>query len=136
MDRSAAYAMRHIAKNMVAAGVADEVLVQVAYAIGVAKPVGLYVNTFGTSNVKLDDGAIAQKIASLFDLRPAVIIKRFGLKNPIFLPTAAYGHMGRESYQEKVTLLRNGNPETREVDFFAWEKLDYVDKIKKEFGLN
>lgn len=135
VDRSAAYAMRHIAKNMVAAGVADEVLVQVAYAIGVAKPVGLYVNTFGTAKVKLDDGAIAQKIASLFDLRPAVIIRRFGLKNPIFLPTAAYGHMGRESYREKVTLLRNGTPETREVDFFAWEKLDYVDKIKSEFGI-
>ncbi len=136
VDRSAAYAMRHIAKNMVAAGVADEVLVQVAYAIGVAKPVGLYVNTYGTANVKLDDGTIAQKIASLFDLRPAVIIKRFGLKNPIFLPTAAYGHMGRESYREKITLLRNGTPETLEVDFFAWEKLDYVEKIKKEFGLN
>ncbi|MFO7369545.1 MAG: methionine adenosyltransferase [Bacteroidales bacterium] len=135
VDRSAAYAMRHIAKNLVAAGVADEVLVQVAYAIGVAKPVGLYVNTFGTAKVKLDDGAIAQKIASLFDLRPAVIIRRFGLKNPIFLPTAAYGHMGRESYREKVTLLRNGTPETREVDFFAWEKLDYVDKIKSEFGI-
>ncbi|MBN1145420.1 MAG: methionine adenosyltransferase [Bacteroidales bacterium] len=135
VDRSAAYAMRHIAKNMVAAGVADEVLVQVAYAIGVAKPVGLYVNTFGTANVQLDDGAIAQKIASLFDLRPAVIIRRFGLKNPIFLPTAAYGHMGRESYKEKVTLFRNGTPETREVDFFAWEKLDYVDKIKTEFGI-
>lgn len=135
VDRSAAYAMRHIAKNMVAAGVANEVLVQVAYAIGVAKPVGLYVNTFGTANVKLDDGIIAQKIASLFDLRPAVIIKRFGLKNPIFLPTAAYGHMGRESYKEKVTLLKNGTPETREVDFFAWEKLDYVEKIKMEFGI-
>lgn len=135
VDRSAAYAMRHIAKNMVAAGVAEEALVQVAYAIGVAKPVGLYVNTFGTANVKLDDGAIAQKIASLFDLRPAVIIRRFGLKNPIFLPTAAYGHMGRESYREKVTLLKNGTPETREVDFFAWEKLDYVDKIKSEFGI-
>jgi S-adenosylmethionine synthetase len=135
VDRSAAYAMRHIAKNMVAAGLADEVLVQVAYAIGVAKPVGLYVNTFGTASVKLDDGKIAGRIASLFDLRPAVIIKRFGLKNPIFLPTAAYGHMGREPFTEKVTLLRNGTPETKEVDFFAWEKLDYVDQIKKEFGL-
>ncbi len=135
VDRSAAYAMRHIAKNMVAAGVADEVLVQVAYAIGVAKPVGLYVNTFGTGKVKLDDGTIAQKIDSLFDLRPAVIIRHFGLKNPVFLPTAAYGHMGRESYREKVTLLKNGTPETREVDFFAWEKLDYVDKIKSVFGI-
>jgi S-adenosylmethionine synthetase len=134
VDRSAAYAMRHIAKNMVAAGIAEEALVQVAYAIGVAKPVGLYVNTFGTAKVKLDDGEIARKISSLFDLRPAVIIKRFGLKNPIFLPTAAYGHMGRKPYTEKVTLLKNGSSETKEVDFFAWEKLDFVDKIKKEFG--
>jgi S-adenosylmethionine synthetase len=135
VDRSAAYAMRHIAKNMVAAGVADEVLAQVAYAIGVAKPVGVYVSTFGTSHVKLDDGQIAAKIASIFDLRPAVIIKRLGLKNPIFLPTAAYGHMGREPYTQKVTLYQNGTPVTREVDFFSWEKLDYVDKIRKEFGL-
>jgi S-adenosylmethionine synthetase len=135
VDRSAAYAMRHIAKNMVASGLADEVLVQVAYAIGVAKPVGLYINTFGTAKVKLDDGEIATRIAGLFDLRPAVIIKRFGLKNPIFLPTAAYGHMGREPFTEKVTLLRNGSPETKEVDFFAWEKLDYVSKIKMAFGI-
>jgi S-adenosylmethionine synthetase len=135
VDRSAAYAMRHIAKNMVAAGIADEALVQVAYAIGVAKPVGLYVNTFGTAKVRHDDGEIARRIASLFDLRPAVIIKRFGLKNPIFLPTAAYGHMGRAPYSEKVVLLKNGTPETREVEFFAWEKLDYVAIIKKEFGL-
>jgi len=135
VDRSAAYAMRHIAKNMVAADIADEVLAQVAYAIGVAKPVGVYVNTFGTAKVKQDDGEIARKIASLFDLRPAVIIRRFGLKNPIFLPTAAYGHMGRLPYAEKVNLLRNGKPEVKEVEFFAWEKLDFVDKIRKEFGL-
>jgi S-adenosylmethionine synthetase len=135
VDRSAAYAMRHIAKNMVAAGVADEVLAQVAYAIGVAKPVGLYVSTYGTAHVKMDDGEIARKIAGLFDLRPAVIIRRLGLKNPIFLPTAAYGHMGREPYTQKVTIMKNGSSETREVDFFAWEKLDYVDKIRKEFGL-
>ena len=135
VDRSAAYAMRHIAKNMVAAGIADEALVQVAYAIGVAKPVGLYVNTFGTAKVKMDDGEIAQKLSSLFDLRPAVIIKRFGLKNPIFLPTAAYGHMGRKPYTEKVTLLTNGTAKTKEVEFFSWEKLDFVDKIKKEFGV-
>jgi len=135
VDRSAAYAMRHIAKNMVAAGIAEEVLVQVAYAIGVAKPVGLYVNTFGTAKVKLDDGEIATKIAGLFDLRPAVIIKRLGLKNPIFLPTAAYGHMGREPYTREVTLLKNGSSILKEVDFFSWEKLDYVDKIRKEFGL-
>lgn len=135
VDRSAAYAMRHIAKNMVAAGVAEEVLVQVAYAIGVAKPVGLYVNTFGTSAVKMDDGEIAGKIAGLFDLRPAMIIKRFGLKNPIFLPTAAYGHMGRESYKAKVALTKNGSTTTKKVEFFAWEKLDYVERIKKEFKL-
>ncbi len=135
VDRSAAYAMRHIAKNMVAAGIADEALVQVAYAIGVAKPVGVYVNTYGTAKVNLDDGAIARKIASLFDLRPAVIIKRLGLKNPIFLPTAAYGHMGRQPYTAQVTILKNGAPEQKDVEFFAWEKLDFVDKIKKEFGL-
>lgn len=135
VDRSAAYAMRHIAKNMVAAGIADEVLAQVAYAIGVAKPVGVYVSTFGTSKLNIDDGEIAKKIERLFDLRPAVIIRRFGLKNPIFLPTAAYGHMGRKSYLAKVNLLRNGLSETKEVEFFAWEKLDYVDAIRKEFGL-
>ncbi|MBN1790157.1 MAG: methionine adenosyltransferase [Bacteroidales bacterium] len=135
VDRSAAYAMRHIAKNMVAAGIADEALVQVAYAIGVAKPVGLYVNTFGTAKVKMDDGEIAQRLSSLFDLRPAVIIKRFGLKNPIFLPTAAYGHMGRKPYTQKVTLLTNGTTVNKEVEFFSWEKLDFVDKIKKEFGI-
>jgi S-adenosylmethionine synthetase len=135
VDRSAAYAMRHIAKNMVAAGIAEEALVQVAYAIGVAKPVGLYVNTYGTAKVKLDDGEIARKLAGLFDLRPAMIIRRYGLKNPIFLPTAAYGHMGRKPYSEKVTLVKNGSTEIREVEFFAWEKLDFVDKIKKEFGI-
>jgi len=135
VDRSAAYAMRHIAKNMVAAGIAGEALVQVAYAIGVAKPVGLYVNTFGTAKVKMDDGEIAQRLSSLFDLRPAVIIKRFGLKNPIFLPTAAYGHMGRKPYTQKVTLLTNGTAVNKEVEFFSWEKLDFVDKIKKEFGV-
>ncbi len=135
VDRSAAYAMRHIAKNMVAAGIADEVLVQVAYAIGVAKPVGLYISTFGTAKVKMEDGEIARKISNIFDLRPAIIIKRLGLKNPIFLPTAAYGHMGRQPYTEKVTLLKNGSSFSQDVEFFTWEKLDYVDKIKKEFGL-
>jgi S-adenosylmethionine synthetase len=135
VDRSAAYAMRHIAKNMVAAGIADEVLAQVAYAIGVAKPVGVYINTFNTSSVNMDDGEIAQRIAKLFDLRPAIIIKRLGLKNPIFLPTAAYGHMGRQPFADKVALFKNGLPEIQEVQFFAWEKLDYVDVIRKEFGL-
>lgn len=136
VDRSAAYAMRHIAKNMVAAGLADEVLVQVAYAIGVAKPLGLYVNTYGTAHVDLDDGTIAKRIAGIFDLRPAGIINRLGLKNPIYYPTAAYGHMGKVPYTEQITLFKNGSTETREVEFFAWEKLDYVDYLKKEFGLN
>jgi S-adenosylmethionine synthetase len=141
VDRSAAYATRHIAKNMVAAGVADEILVQVAYAIGVAKPVGLYVNTYGTAKVKdakgniLHDGEISKRIESIFDMRPGAIINRFGLKNPIFLPTATYGHFGRDTFKRKVTMGGNGNQYTKEVEFFAWEKLDYVDKIKKEFKL-
>jgi len=135
VDRSAAYATRHIAKNLVAAGVADEVLVQVAYAIGVAKPVGLYVNTYGTAKVKLTDGEIAQKVNKLFDMRPAAIIERFGLRYPIFGETAAYGHMGRTSYEKEVELLYNGKKSKKKVTFFGWEKLDYVDKIKKEFAI-
>ena len=135
VDRSAAYATRHIAKNLVAAGVADEVLVQVAYAIGVAQPVGLYVNTYGTSKVNLSDSEIAEKVNELFDMRPAAIVKRFGLKNPIFRETAAYGHMGREPFSKKVTFSTNGNSYTKDVDFFAWEKLDYVDKVKEVFNL-
>ena len=135
VDRSAAYAVRHIAKNLVAAGVADEALVQVAYAIGVAKPVGLYVNTYGTSHVKMTDGEIAQKMDELFDLRPAAIVRRFGLKNPIFEATAAYGHMGRKPYKADVKFIESGKEVMRQVDFFAWEKLDYVDQIKKSFGL-
>ncbi len=138
VDRSAAYAMRHIAKNMVAAGIADEVLVQVAYAIGVARPVGLFVNTYGTSHVGLSDSQIATMLQDLFDLRPNAIIRRFGLKNPIFRPTAAYGHMGRDSFVGEVTIYPevNGNKtEQRKVEFFAWEKLDYVDKLKKAFGI-
>ncbi len=135
VDRSAAYATRHIAKNLVAAGVADEVLVQVAYAIGVAQPVGLYVNTYGTAKVKLSDSEIAEKVNELFDMRPAAIVSRFGLKNPIFKETAAYGHMGRKPFTRKVTFSTNGNSYTKEVEFFAWEKLDYVDKIKQAFNL-
>jgi len=140
VDRSAAYAARHIAKNMVAAGIANEVLVQVAYAIGVAEPVGLYVNTYGTANVPLKDSEIASKIKTLFDLRPAAIVKRLGLKNPIFQETAAYGHMGRDTKKALVQFIEggNGNGEKvieREVELFTWEKLDYVDKIKAEFGL-
>ena len=135
VDRSAAYATRHIAKNLVAAGVADEVLVQVAYAIGIAQPVGLYVNTHGTGKVNFSDSEIAKKIETLFDMRPAAIVKRFGLKNPIFRETAAYGHMGREPFTKKVTFSTNGDSYTKDVDFFTWEKLDYVDKVKKTFNL-
>jgi S-adenosylmethionine synthetase len=154
VDRSAAYAARHIAKNMVAAGVCDQALIQVAYAIGVAQPVGLYVNTFGTAKVKdskgkvLHDGQISEKINKLFDMRPYSIVKRFGLKNPVFLPTASYGHFGRNSYTKTVDVYYevpgskgkqvNGNGKKvyqKKVEFFAWEKLDYVDKIKKTFKL-
>ena len=133
VDRSAAYAARHIAKNMVAADIADEILVQVAYAIGVAKPVGIFVNTFGTSKVKMHDGEIAKKIEQIFDLRPNAIIKRLGLKNPIFLATAAYGHLGREPEVRDVIFSSNGKATTKKVEFFQWEKLDYVDVLKKEF---
>ncbi len=135
VDRSAAYAARHIAKNLVAAGVASEVLVQVAYAIGVAKPVSIFVNTYGTSKVKFSDGDIAKKVDELFDLRPAGIIARFGLTNPIFEPTAAYGHMGRKPYKAVVKIGTNGSQIDKEVEFFTWEKLDYVEKVKAAFGL-
>ncbi|MEM9023779.1 MAG: methionine adenosyltransferase [Bacteroidota bacterium] len=141
VDRSAAYATRHIAKNLVAAGAADEVLVQVAYAIGVAQPVGLYVNTYGTCKVSdgnggvISDGELANRIEKLFDMRPAAIVKRLGLKYPVFGETAAYGHMGRAAESREVELVYNGTPEKRTVEFFAWEKLDYVDKIKAEFQL-
>lgn len=135
VDRSAAYATRHIAKNLVAAGIADEVLVQVAYAIGVAQPVGLYVNTYGTSKIKMSDGEIAQRVAKIFDMRPAAIVKRFGLKNPIFEATASYGHVGRKPYTQKVKFNINGKEFEKEVEFFAWEKLDYVDAIRKEFAI-
>ncbi|GAA4377721.1 methionine adenosyltransferase [Hymenobacter koreensis] len=138
VDRSAAYAARHIAKNLVAAGVADQVLVQVAYAIGVAKPVGLYVTTYGTTKVKgsngeaMTDGEISAKVDQLFDMRPYAIVQRFGLQNPIFGETAAYGHMGREPQTKQVKLASG---ETREVETFTWEKLDYVDQIKEAFSL-
>ncbi len=135
VDRSAAYAARHIAKNLVAAGVAEEVLVQVAYAIGVARPVGLYVNTYGTSKVSINDSEISNIVNTLFDMTPAAIVKRFGLTNPIFEPTASYGHMGRAPYKENVTVYVNGKETTKEVEFFGWERLDYVDKIKAAFKL-
>ena len=135
VDRSAAYAARHIAKNLVAAGVCEECLVQLAYAIGVAEPVGVYVNTYGTSNLTISDGEIAKRIDEMFDLRPYAIVQRFGLKNPIFLPTASYGHFGRDPYKQMVKVFDNGIETEKEVEFFAWEKLDYVDKIKAEFGI-
>ena len=137
VDRSAAYAARHIAKNMVAAGVASEILVQVSYAIGVAKPVGLYVNTYGTSTVKLSDGEIAKKIEKLFDLRPAIIEKNFGLRKPIYSETAAYGHMGRKPRtMEKVFRSFNGKADKKiTVQLFRWEELNKVGEIKKAFGL-
>ena len=135
VDRSAAYAARHIAKNMVAAGVAREMLVQVSYAIGIAQPLSIYVDTYGTSNVSLTDGEIAEKISSMFDLRPAAIVERFGLKYPIFEATASYGHFGRRPYTELVRFVGDGKEFAKEVEFFSWEKLDEVDNIKQEFGL-
>ncbi|MCB9230637.1 MAG: methionine adenosyltransferase [Bacteroidia bacterium] len=147
VDRSAAYASRHIAKNLVAAGVADEALVQVAYAIGVAQPVSITVNTYGTARVKMSDAQISDKVKALFDMRPKAIVDRFGLRNPIFSETAAYGHMGRKTYEKEVDLFyvdikeENGTKQEirtskkQKVRFFGWEQLDYVDKIKAEFGL-
>ena len=123
VDRSGAYAARYIAKNLVAAGVADEIEVQLAYAIGVARPVSVYINTYGTAKAGLDDGQIAEKVKDLFDLRPAAIIDKFALKNPIYEPTAAYGHFGKEPY------VKDG------IQFFGWEKLDAVEDLKKAFGL-
>lgn len=133
VDRSAAYAARHIAKNMVAAGVADEMLVQVAYAIGVARPVSIFVDTYGTGVVP--DAEIARKIEELFDLRPAAIIRKFELKNPIYEPTAAYGHFGRKPYTKSVKVGKPGCQTDKLVQFFAWEKLDAVEEIKKAFGI-
>ena len=135
VDRSAAYASRHIAKNLVASGVCDECLVQVAYAIGVAEPVGVYVNTYGTSHLAISDGEIARRVDEMFDLRPYAIVQRFGLKNPIFSETASYGHFGRDPYTKMVKVYECGKEVEKEVEFFTWEKLDYVDKIKAEFGL-
>lgn len=135
VDRSAAYATRHIAKNLVAAGVADEVLVQVSYAIGVAKPMGIYINTYGTAKVNMKDGEIAKKVEEIFDMRPASIISRLKLKAPIYRETAAYGHMGRQPEVKSISFSSNGQTVTREVETFTWEKLDYVDKVKQVFGL-
>jgi S-adenosylmethionine synthetase len=146
VDRSAAYAARHIAKNLVAAGVADEILVQLAYAIGVAQPVSIFVNTYGTSKVKLNDGQIAEKVAKIFDNRPFAIVKRYGLKNPIFLETASYGHFGRDCYEKEVVVnytdkdttsktINGKQVNVKKVKFFGWEELNFVDTIKKEFSL-
>lgn len=135
VDRSAAYAARHVAKNLVAAGVADEVLVEVAYAIGIAEPVGLFINTYGTSHVALTDGQIAEKVLKVFDMKPYAIIERFKLKNPIYEPTASYGHFGRKPEWKDVTFEVGGKSVTKHVELFTWEKLDYVDKVKEAFGL-
>jgi len=147
VDRSAAYAARHIAKNLVAAGVADEVLVQVAYAIGVSRPVSLNINTYGSAKVNKHDGEIAALVSNIFDMRPKAIVERFGLKNPIFEVTASFGHVGREPFVQEVdithtSISKEGNSvteckktERKKLEFFTWEKLDYVDRIKKEFGI-
>lgn len=136
VDRSAAYAARYIAKNMVAAGVADEMLVQVSYAIGVAKPVNIYVNTYGRSRVQMSDGEIAQKIEKLFDLRPKAIERTLKLRQPIYRETAAYGHMGRKcEVVEKTFISRYHETKVMKVELFTWEKLDRVDDIRKEFGI-
>lgn len=136
VDRSAAYAARHIAKNMVAAGVADEMLVQISYAIGVARPVSICVDTYGKSHVDMTDGEIAKKIADMFDLRPKAIEKNLKLRQPIFTETAAYGHMGRKpEVKTKTFTSRYHETKVVEVELFTWEKLDRVDEIKEKFGL-
>ena len=135
VDRSAAYATRHIAKNLVAAGICDEVLVQVSYAIGVVEPMGIYVNTYETANVDVTDGEIAKKIEKLFDMRPMAIERRLKLRTPIYSETAAYGHMGRKSEVKTLTFKSANQEVTHEVETFTWEKLDYVKKVKEAFGL-
>jgi S-adenosylmethionine synthetase len=136
VDRSAAYATRHIAKNLVAAGVCDEVLVQVSYAIGVAQPMGIYINTHGTAKVGMTDGEIARKVEEIFDMRPYFIEQRLKLRNPIYSETAAYGHMGRISeVVEKIFTSPDGKTIKKKVELFTWEKLDYVSKVKKAFGI-
>ncbi|WP_431137129.1 methionine adenosyltransferase [Psychroserpens mesophilus] len=136
VDRSAAYATRHIAKNMVAAGICDEILVQVSYAIGVVKPTSIFVDTYGTCPFNITDGEIAEKISQIFDMRPAAIEERLKLRQPMYSETAAYGHMGRDSETVTKTFEQpNGDPITLDVELFTWEKLDYVDKVKSVFGL-
>lgn len=136
VDRSAAYATRHIAKNIVAAGVADEILVQVSYAIGVVKPMGIFVDTFGTCPFNMTDGEIAKKISEIFDMRPFAIEERLKLRSPMYSETAAYGHMGRKTETVTKTFKQpNGDSKTMDVELFTWEKLDYVDRVKEVFGL-
>ncbi|AEV34104.1 S-adenosylmethionine synthetase [Owenweeksia hongkongensis DSM 17368] len=136
VDRSAAYATRHIAKNMIAAGVADQILVQVSYAIGVVEPMGIFVDTYGTSKVNMTDGEIAKKVSEIFDMRPGIIEQRLKLRNPMYSETAAYGHMGRENKTVQKTFTgSNGEAVNMEVELFTWEKLDYVDQVKKAFSL-
>ncbi len=135
VDRSAAYMSRWLAKNMVAAGVADEMLVQISYAIGIACPLSIFVDTYGSSHVGMSDGEIARRIGEMFDLRPAAIVRRFGLTNPIFEATASYGHFGNRPYTAPVRFVEGGCEVAREVEFFGWEKLDAVAVIKKEFGI-
>lgn len=139
VDRSAAYAARYIAKNMVAAGVADQMLVQLSYAIGIAQPLSIYVDTYGSKRPAalegMTDGEIAERIGRLFDLRPASIVRKFGLKNPIFEATASYGHFGNRPYTKSVKMWENGHETEREIEFFGWERLDAVESIKREFGL-
>ena len=135
VDRSAAYATRHVAKNLVAAGIANEVLVQVAYAIGIAEPISIYVNTFGTKNIDMSDSEISKKISDLFDLKPAAIIERFKLTDPIYTPTASYGHMGRKHQKTSYTLNNSGKSIEKMVDLFPWEKLDYIANIKSLFNI-
>jgi S-adenosylmethionine synthetase len=137
VDRSAAYATRHIAKNMVAAGACKEILVQVSYAIGVAEPVGLFVNCYGTNRTGLSDGEVAQKLLHIFDMKPAAIEERLKLRQPIYFETAAYGHMGRMPETiTKVFERPDGSQKSVEVELFTWEKLDFVDQIKETFGLS
>ncbi|HYG49724.1 MAG TPA: methionine adenosyltransferase, partial [Flavobacteriales bacterium] len=136
VDRSAAYATRHIAKNLVAAGVCKEVLVQVSYAIGVAQPMGIYINTYGTAKVKMTDGEIAKVVEKIFDMRPYFIEQRLKLRQPMYSETAAYGHMGRKNETvEKIFKSPDGKVKKVKVELFTWEKLDYVDKVKKAFRL-
>ncbi|KAB8156049.1 methionine adenosyltransferase [Kordia sp. TARA_039_SRF] len=136
VDRSAAYATRHVAKNLVAAGVADEILVQVSYAIGVVEPMGIFVDTYGTAKVDLSDGEIAEKVKEVFDMRPAAIESRLKLRTPMYSETAAYGHMGRTNeVVSKTFTTPSGETKTMDVELFTWEKLDYVDKVKTAFGL-